>query len=526
MGKLTRHEWRWSAVFAALVMAATALPYLAAAARQTDQWRFGGFVFGVQDGNSYIAKMGQGARGAWLFTLPYSSEPQRGALIYTFYLGLGKVAGPDHDSEVLVFHLARLVCGWALLMASYVFLAEFLPRVRQRRLGLMLTALGGGLGWLLVLAGQSNLFGTLPIDFMSPEAYTFLDLYGLPHLAAARCLLLLGLLGYLRGRHVWAGLALLGTSLIQPLSVVAIGAVLAVDFVFGVLAGRRAAWGGTSKPLASLRGLVITGLISSPVVIYSVIAFTVDPVLRQWSAQNVLLSPNPLHYLLGYGVYLTLGLFGWRAMARRSRAGLSRFVAAWLVTAPVLIYLPISTQRRLIEGLQLPLVVLAVWGLTVALRRVRRWLVPAALSAASLSTAVLLALGFMGALQTGEPIFHPVSQLEAFGWLRQNAKPGQVVLSAFDTGNALPAYTPLVAYIGHGPETVFLAEKQPRVEAFYQAAGSDADRRRLLSDGRISWVLVGPHERALGAFDPAQAPYLLPVHANDAYAVYAAEEQP
>jgi len=514
-------------VFAALVMAATALPYLVAAAHQTEQWRFGGFLFGVEDGNSYVAKMGEGAHGAWLFTLTYSSEPQHGALFFTFYLGLGKLAGPGHDAEVVVFHIARLLCGWALLMASYVFLAEFLPRIRQRRLGLALTALGGGLGWLLLLAGQSNLFGTLPIDFMSPEAYSFLDLYGLPHLALARCLMLLGLVAYLRGRHVWAGLGLLGASLLQPLSAATAGVVLVVDAASWAVAAARADFGAFARSLPrQLRGLIITGVISSPFVIYAGAVFTLDPVLRQWNAQNVLLSPNPLHYLLGYAVYLIPGALGWRALARRSRLRLARFVAAWAVTAPVLIYLPLTTQRRLIEGVQLPLVVAAVWGLTVTLRRFRRWLVPAALSLAVPTTAVLLALGFMGAVQPGEPIYHSLNQLEAFAWLSEHAQPGQVVLSAFETGNSVPAYTPLIAYIGHGPETVFLAQKQPRVEAFFQATDTDADRRRLLADGRISWVIIGPNERALGAFDAARASYLSSVHSNADYAVYSVVEQP
>ena len=145
---VTRREWVWAALCALVLMALTTVPYLAAAASQNADWRFGGFLLAVQDGNSYIAKMGEGARGAWLFTLPYSTEPQRGVLVYSFYLLLGRLAGPDHNAQVSVYHAARFVFGVGLLLASYLFLAEFLPRVRQRRLGLILVALGGGLGWL------------------------------------------------------------------------------------------------------------------------------------------------------------------------------------------------------------------------------------------------------------------------------------------------------------------------------------------------------------------------------------------
>jgi hypothetical protein len=562
MGKITRNEWRWPAIFAALVMVLTSVPYLAAGARQTDQWRFGGFLFGVEDGNSYIANMGQGARGAWLFTLPYSSEPQPGALIYTFYLALGHLAGPSHDAQVLAFQAARLAGGWAMLLVSYRFLAEFLPRVKQRRLALALVAGGGGLGWLLVLSGHAQFLGSLPVDFISPEAFSFLDLYGLPHLAVARGLFLLGLLAHARGRPVWAGLALLALSLIQPLYVLVAWAILGVDVGLGWLLQRTGA-----DALADVKDLIVSGLISSPLVLYTTVILSFDPVLKPWLAQNRLPSPHPIHYVLAYGVYLLLGVWGWRALthvaakqevieaqrAKRAsaepgagrkypryawrrinpatpegvsnrlyRLRLARLVGAWVVVTPFLLYAPLSTQRRLVEGFQLPLVILAVWGLTVALRRWRYWLLPVTLSLTLPTAVLLLASGVAGTLQPAEPVYRPAAELEMFGWLSAQAASGQVALSAYDTGNVLPAYTPLTAYIGHGPETVNLAAKAPRVTAFYQAATSEADRRQLLADGRVTWVVFGPAERKLGDFDPAPAAigYLHEEFSTGDYAVY------
>jgi hypothetical protein len=188
----------------------------------------------------------------------------------------------------------------------------------------------------------------------------------------------------------------------------------------------------------------------------------------------------------------------------------------------VLLYLPIPTQRRLIEGVQLPVVALAVLGLSQAAPRWRRWLRPALVSL-SLPTALMLWLGALYlARQPAEPIFLPAGQVAAFDWLARQGRGGAVLLSAYETGNALPAYAPQVAYVGHGPETVRLTEKLPRVAEFYQAAGSDAERRALLADGRIDYVLFGPHERALGDFDPAQAGYLSRRYGEGEYEVYEA----
>jgi len=189
-------------------MALTTVPYLAAASQNAD-WRFGGFLLAVEDGNSYIAKMGEGARGAWLFTLPYSTEPQRGVLIYSFYLLLGRLAGPNHDAQVIVYHAARIVCGVGLLLASYLFLAEFFAARQAAAAG----AHPGGAGRRVRLAGGAALparfarFACPSISFRRKRFSLTLFSFAFPHLAAARGLFLLAFTGILaRARRPgWPG---------------------------------------------------------------------------------------------------------------------------------------------------------------------------------------------------------------------------------------------------------------------------------------------------------------------------------
>jgi hypothetical protein len=126
----------------------------------------------------------------------------------------------------------------------------------------------------------------------------------------------------------------------------------------------------------------------------------------------------------------------------------------------------------------------------------------------------------VAANQPGEPIFLPANQAAVFAWLARDADVGQVALAAYETGNALPAYTPLTAYIGHGPETIRLEAKRVRVAEFYDNNTSHAVRHALLRDGRIRYVLVGPHERALGDFDAGSVDYLALAYRAGAYAVY------
>ncbi len=515
--RLQSSEWRWVVVFAAAVMAFTSLPYAVGWASQRAGWQFSGFLVAVEDGNAYLARMRQGAEGQWLDTLAFSTEPQTGAFLYPVLHLLGALAGRDPLAEIVVYHVARVLAGILLLGVSYAFVSAFVPEVRWRRLGLVLIALGGGLGWLLTVALKDPLFGALPPDLVLPEAFSYLILFNYVHLALSRALLLLGLLAYLRGRGGWAGLALLAAGLAQPLAIGVAWAVMGAHVALGwLLRGRVAGWDWQ----ADLKTAALAGAISAPLLAYVTLALRLDPVLRQWLAQNVLPSPPPLHYLLAYVALLLPAVVGMRALWPRAPRP-AALAAAWIVLAFVLAYLPLPPQRRLLEGVQLPLVALAVVGLgSLAVR----WRRPAtvAVLALSLPTTLLLWLGALSAARyVAAPVFLPPDEVAAFAWLRAHASSADAGLAAYATGNALPAYTPLRAYIGHGPETVYLADKRPQVAAFYDAATPDTIRRDLLRTAGLTYVLLGPNERALGAFDPATAGYLDLRFTSGDFAVYA-----
>ena len=165
-----RSDRRWIWGFALLVMGFTTLPYLLGYARQGEDWVYSGFLFGVEDGHSYIGKMLRGSQGEWLFRTPYTPFLQGGVFMYFPYLLLGKLAAPpgQHEQLVALYHLFRLVGGIALVFSTYDFLAIFLHDRDMRRFGTALVNLGGGLGWMSAV-GVSGLWGgDMPLDFYSP----------------------------------------------------------------------------------------------------------------------------------------------------------------------------------------------------------------------------------------------------------------------------------------------------------------------------------------------------------------------
>ncbi len=186
-------KWVWG--FAVVVMVATTIPYILALFNQGENWQFSGFLLGVEDGNSYIAKMLAGANGDWLFRTPYTNFPQQGVLAFFPYLLLGKLTAGEgqHAQLIALFHIYRFIAGCLMIVATYDFTAIFIEKVFFRKLSTILISIGGGFGWLVVLGLNRFWANGMPLEFYSPETFGFLSLYGLPHLALGRACLLWGI---------------------------------------------------------------------------------------------------------------------------------------------------------------------------------------------------------------------------------------------------------------------------------------------------------------------------------------------
>jgi hypothetical protein len=543
-GEVSRREWRWVIVWIVVALIVTCVPYLIGWLRSTPDKVFGGFVIAVEDGYSYLAKMNEGARGAWLFTLPYTSEPHTATLFYIFHLLLGKVAALTGLSLIAMYHLARLIFDALLLIVTYRFLAMFTASRAVRRIAFVLIVFSGGLGWLLLLLGQANWLNSFPIDLISPEAFTFLILLGFPHLALARTLMLLGLMFLWQGgasnqkskvrnqRWLSAGVCWLGMGFLVPFYVAVVGAIVIAGLAADSIAHRRINW-------HDVRASILAGLIAAPILAYTFVVVGIDPVWNVWAAQLIILSPHPLHYVLGYALVGTLAIVG---LVKNPKSRIRNpELLGWLIIVPFLIYLPFNSQRRLIEGWQIPLAffaarglvysVLPVWRKSRLVRRLssyrryssrglRSWLLASLVFFSAATYVLLLVDQSTRMIAQVPPSFRDGREVEALRWLDQRVTYNDVVLSSYDTGNYLPAQVGARVFLGHGPETVRSDDKRKLVAMFYDGSTSDEWRRRLLGDGSISYVFFGPSEKQLGNFDPLHADYLSLEYDQDGYQIY------
>ncbi len=511
---VTRREWRNVFIFAVAVMVLTTLPYLVGLTSQRPNWRFGWIMFGIEDGNSYLAKMREGAVDGWMFHIAYTSEPHDGAFLFTPYLAAGKIAAlfaspqsPDLvDAMIAVFQSARILFGILLIGVCYRFAAEFLVKRSLRWLALVLMTLGGGFGWLLTLVGLGSWLGSpLPIDMTLPEGYSFYVLYGLPHLALARAALLGGLLlifRALRTERWWPW------TLLSGMCWLIVG--LCVPFYIGVLYAILGVWGLGALlrhrifPFKLFWRCLVGALLPAPLLLYNVYVFVTNPVMRVWSSQNILPSPHPLHYVFGYGFLALLALPAIRwAWHRGRKVTKYLLLCSWVVAGPVLAYLPVGVQRRLLEAIFVPLCILAVMGLNLCWRSLRLsrrrarqlWqIMVAGVVALTVPTTFILLLSGIPAVRWDNPanrLFHTRGEIQALDWLNLNAPADSVVLSTVEIGNYLPVRTSLRAFVGHSPETLYMDVKEPLMHDYFAGILSTDRRRSLYDSYGIRYVISG-----------------------------------
>ena len=535
--RLSVNEILWATAWALLVLSLTSLPYLLGCYLSSPEMHFSGFVIAVEDGNSYIAKMGQGARGEWLFHLPYTSEDHDGAILYPFYLLLGKVAGLSGLSLVSVYHLVRLLCGLLLLWMVYVFVSYFVSFIALRRIAFLLICFSSGLGWLLLTLGLAS---DTPIDFILPEAFTFLIVYAFPHLALARTLMLgmfiLTLTAFRRGGFPWAilaGAACFLVGLLVPFYVgvayVVLGSYLVALF-----------WRRRQIPWRELELTAVVAFISAPVLLYYGYVFWTNPTFSVWAEQDQILSPHPLHYVFGYAILALLAIGGIGYVLRRAESQ-RLFLASWALVVPPLLYMPFNFQRRLAEGFQIPLCILASLGLAryvlpavtrsgltrnltrfqrYTRSKLRRFVTTAIILLIMPSNLLLVANGLIHVSYLSPPIFHERMELEAMDWLAAHTQPSDTVLSSYEVGNYIPARAGNRVLLGHCSETIHAVEKENVVRQFFQVQTSDAYREEILRRYKIAYLFYGPIESALGDFQPATSPILEEVFTNGRYAIY------
>jgi hypothetical protein len=496
--QIDKSDRKWMLALFAGVVLLTTVPYFIAFANQGSQWVFSGFFMGVDDGNSYLAKMVSGMNGSWLFRTPYTTQPQAGIIAFLPYLLLGKlIHSPGlHIQLIMVFQIFRMVGIGVYILGVYQFISIFTSNRMIRSIGMVFITFGGGLGWLFPILGIKQLFGTIPLDFYSPETFGFLDLYSFPHLAFARGLVFMGLSVFISGwntselpvkilKRLWPGILLFIAGIFQPLST-AIGLVLIVIFTIADQITHEFSKESLRNHIIQLIFPVLPAL---PVILYNGIAQFTDPFFKAWTEQNIITSPHPAHYLLAFAIPLIIIAIHFNTLRSLVTQAKFLFLILWIPVFLLLAYIPFNLQRRLPDGIFIAIIILMMCLIeNSGFRYVRQWLVVAGFMILP-STLLIISNGILSATHPFEPIFIAKDRAEAYIQMSQVVKHGSNVLANFQTGNEFPVWAPVFMAMGHGPESIHLDSVREDVNKFFNMESNDETRKDILEKYKIDFVI-------------------------------------
>ncbi|MEY4744386.1 MAG: hypothetical protein RL272_331 [Candidatus Parcubacteria bacterium] len=523
IASITRREWAWAAGAALLAAIVTSVPPIAGAliARSRGlEWNGRQFLspgdFGV-----YLSYIAQAKSGRVLFENLNTSE-RLTPVLNVLWLSVGLMARLFSLTPLVAYHVARVALIFPFAATAYASIAYFF-RDKSHRLGaFFLFLFGSGLGLyaapFLPAAVPAGGAYEWPIDFWVSEANAFLTMMYSPHFVASFGLILasltLLLMAYDAGRiryGAWAGAVALVLFEFHPFHVPTLYAIGGAALAARTLAGgyRPRQWGAYLAFLA----------VSSPSVAYQYWLTHWSPDAAFMLDNNITITPSLPHLILGFGAVSLLSFAGWRASAagRSLSPEHRRFLAAWAVVQLVLVYLPFSFRRRLLEGMEFPLVLLSIPALVALhrslLRRPGLGRSVIATYGVLLSVAVFLpssvsavVRGIDSYASDRPPIFFfSPDQSAALAWLRDNAPQDAVILSEAGEGNVISGWAARTVYAGHWANTIALERKQGEIARFFGGWSSD-ERRAFAASHGISFVYETPSARALGgslAADPS-----------------------
>ncbi len=546
--KIEKREWGTAALIAFGVTLLLQIPYALGYWSARTGTEYSGLLVNLSDVTYYVG-IQLGRQGEWLYRIRFTSELHAGAFLYTFYLALGHLARMLNLDAVMMWHLSRAVIGFGMFMVLFGFIAYFIENPKWRLVAFVLALVGAGFDLFHLPFDAVDPASAVPLDLRMPEAHLFFSAFTYPHYSAAIALMLIVFWCALRGvlenaaRGKWIAFALggalanVGVAMVYPFLVLLTASVLGVFYFFLAWRAKKILWRDGVF-------LVILFLPAAPLLLYYQRVLATNEIIRLWNEQVITYSPNPLHYFLTYGAYLVPALWNlWRArFGEGAEIPHRAFLWIWLAVVAILLYAPLNAQRRFVEGVQVPLAILATMALyetvlprlaqtrwfqnlarrpnysVAGLRKLLTVLYVGVVSSASvfvLASAVLTTT----VLQT-YPFFRAREELAAMDWLSQNVSREAVVFSTYYTGAWLPHRAGTRAYIGQYYETTNFFEKFRATENFFDAQTDDATRREFLRAHEIPYLFYGRAEREAGNFDPSRAAYLQRVFENGDAVIY------
>ncbi|MDZ7799028.1 MAG: hypothetical protein U5L76_05540 [Patescibacteria group bacterium] len=483
------------------------------------------------DTNAVLSLMEQVKQGNFIFKNLYTAEPQDRIYTNPFWLSAGLIAKVFKLPNLFTLHFIRSVLIIVFVVVLYLFLRYFIEKKRLRIWSFVVILFSSGLGLFFnpFFINSEDILNH-PTDIWVPESITFLTLYNLPHQIASLILIILVFLfmflAFENNRYKYSLMAGIFSFLLlwfHPFNGPTIYGVLGVYLLAIFFYKKKIIW-------SYIKHYIILCLIPLPVLLYFFLINQADWVIKNWAKQNILLSPSLWMYLIGYGFLVPLAVYGlYKLSQKKDKKNI--FIISWFITSSLLLYSPLSFQRRLSEGLHIPLTILAMAGVFYLTKKWHSKEKGYNLKAYAIFIFLLIFLPLTNIQIVSQDIYiyktdpefpYYLGQEEvlAMQWIKKNSSDQSIIFSSYLIGNFIPAYSGRRVWIGHGPQTINLEKKKEINKWFWQEDNLAKEKYKLLKKDNIDYLWYGQREKEMGTFNPKTKDYLKKIYNNGKVDIY------
>ena len=487
----------------------------------------------------YYSWIEQAKQGHFLFKDLFTSEPHPAFIFDIFWLLVGWLAKILSLSSVVAFQVAKFLLIPLAIIVLYIFISYFFVDPQHRKLCLIFMVFAAGLGGVVACintVAQNYQPQLVPMDVWAPDGFIFFTLYHNAHFIAALILILLIFLLMLLALEkkkwicsFWAGLAALILFQFHPYHLPTIFLVLGAYLIILSIRNKKILWYGWRYYLTLL-------ILSSPSIIYHLWTYKNFWVMQQIIAQNICLTPALWITLLSYGFLLILALIGiWIIIKKKNVGHKELFLITWIVVQFSLIYLPINIQRRFMTGLEVVIVILAIYGLNylkfLGQKRVKikKYIIDNKIMLICLFL-ILFCFSNYFVVSYNSQAFYAFAYddhihlnkflLAAMTWLKNQTPINSTILSSYYNGGLIPAFSLRPVYMGHWDLTARAIVKDQNVHWFFKNNDGDDLKQKFLTQNKINYLFYSNQESTLGSFNPAEKRYLQLVFTNPEVKIY------
>ncbi|MEO6436142.1 MAG: hypothetical protein ABIP55_10325 [Tepidisphaeraceae bacterium] len=502
-----------------------------------------GFVGDLRDNFSYASWAQQARAGAWLFYDVHTTDAHRAIYFNPYYLAVGRLARLFGIQPFFVMNVLGLLGAGVTVFVMYFIARTAGLAESAARWATVFLAFGMGLS--VPAAAIYKMLGIDPMadtqrlgaDIWYHDAFGFNCFMTLPYQSfgwALMSLVVLAVITCLRKAPCPRRLLLLAIATAALASVRPYEPVILLSsyglFALAALAHPATRWRGILFMLRMLSDVlaalahpasrtrwrlillvgVVLGLAAAPFVLYQ-FWVSQQPVWRDFAALASISYRSRVSWLIGYGLFLPLAIYGAVLAWRDEKLFPARWFTAWLALLILLLIVLEVRQTKFSSAGTIPISLLAAHAWTTLIARVRKIPAPP-LRRLALAGLVGVTISFF--LTT--PAFAYMlgkhfdversacsraildASLNAIE-LRPDPSRPPSILCDDDTGNRLVSVAPVRVYLGHSAMTPDFPTRFARVAdaGFFSVKIESSDAfDTLVRDADVDYVLVAPDTAA------------------------------